>query len=140
MAIDKHSLANIAVDCGCGAGRHLEYLREQGFEVHGFDVEPEAMMVRGSFQERPVCASGRCETYTYPNATLVMAFSSLFFCSAGSFDEAWSRIGNSVVPVGIFFGMFMGKRDEWAAGETSFGQKKPSRRRTYNPILTGSTS
>ena len=83
-----HQLPNIAVDCGCGAGRHLAYLREKGFEVHGFDVEPEAMMVRGSFQERPVCVSGRCETYTYPNATLIMAFASLFFLLGREFRRS----------------------------------------------------
>lgn len=124
-AIDEHALINVAVDCGCGAGRHLAYLREQGFEVYGFDVEPDAIRwcedrFRGDDAVYLDVAS--FETYTYPEAALVMAFASLFFCPADGFEEAWSRIESSVVPGGIFFGMFMGKRDEWAQRETSFGK------------------
>ena len=32
-----------AVDCGCGAGADIAYLRENGFSVHGFDIEEESI-------------------------------------------------------------------------------------------------
>ena len=123
-AIHEQSLVNVAVDCGCGSGRHLAYLRDQGFEVHGFDIEPDAIRwcedrFNGDTSVHLDVAS--FETYAYPKAALVMAFASLFFCPADGFEEAWSRIVSSIVPGGIFFGMFMGTRDEWATRETSFG-------------------
>lgn len=30
---------NIAIDCGCGSGSDIAYLRGEGFIVHAFDVE-----------------------------------------------------------------------------------------------------
>jgi len=37
----------IAVDCGCGAGADIAYLRSQGYSVYAFDVEAEAIRLCG---------------------------------------------------------------------------------------------
>ncbi len=126
IAATKNSdLPRIAVDCGCGSGRHIAYLRSQHFLVHGFDIEPDAIewcqeRFKNDMDVHLDVAS--FENYNYPTASLVMAFASLFFCPATRFDEAWRRISDSVRAQGVFFGMFMGKRDEWAERKTSFGK------------------
>jgi len=33
----------IAIDCGCGAGADIQFLRVNGFTVHAFDIEEEAI-------------------------------------------------------------------------------------------------
>ena len=38
----KHDIVRV-LDAGCGTGRHLVYLAEQGFEVYGFDSSPHAV-------------------------------------------------------------------------------------------------
>ena len=33
----------VAIDCGCGAGSDIAFLRSNGFLVHAFDIEPESI-------------------------------------------------------------------------------------------------
>lgn len=35
--------SKIAIDCGCGAGSDIAFLRSKGFLVHGFDIDQESM-------------------------------------------------------------------------------------------------
>jgi len=108
----------VAIDCGCGAGSDIRYLRSRGFEVFGFDLEAESIR--------------RCETefgndtnvhlfqssftdFDYPAANLLVADASLFFCPTAEFPEVWGKISRSLVPGGIFVGGFLGPRDTMAS-------------------------
>jgi SAM-dependent methyltransferase len=41
-----------ALDLGCGAGRHLVYLMQQGFEVYGTDIDPRGLAHARSWLEQ----------------------------------------------------------------------------------------
>ncbi|MBL4679703.1 MAG: class I SAM-dependent methyltransferase [Pseudomonadales bacterium] len=110
-------LEKIAIDCGCGAGRNSEYLRNKGFEVHGFDPDNEAIEIcKKQFQDDDK-AHFSCDsfsTFKYPSASLVVASMSLFFCPALEFDASWKRITESLSVGGVFCGSFLGPNDSWA--------------------------
>lgn len=38
----NQSRTRVAVDCGCGTGSDIQYLAQQGYQVHGFDVNSDA--------------------------------------------------------------------------------------------------
>ena len=40
------------LDLGCGAGRHLVYLAQQGFEMYGTDIDPHGLARTRSWLER----------------------------------------------------------------------------------------
>ena len=42
-AVDLVHGERIAIDCGCGAGSDIAFLRSKGFTVYGFDVEEESI-------------------------------------------------------------------------------------------------
>ncbi|XOV86932.1 MAG: class I SAM-dependent methyltransferase [Pseudomonadota bacterium] len=85
----RNGLPKIAVDCGCGAGRNVGYLRSEGFEVHAFDVDSGAIdMCIQQFGD-DANAHFSCESFLsfdYPNASLIAATFSLFFCPATEFE------------------------------------------------------
>ncbi len=111
----------IAVDCGCGAGRDTAYLLEQGFEVHGFDVEKNALEIcRERFIDDPdvYLSLSSFELFDYPKVSLVNAGCSLFFCSPESFTLAWKKMTDSLEDGGLFCGDFLGYKDSWLEDES----------------------
>ena len=108
----------IAVDCGCGTGRDTLYLLEKGFLVHAFDRNAEALeQLRNATpltrQASLIASQQRFEQFEFPQANLVNASASLYFCSPSSFDQLWSRLITSLLPGGIFSGHLMGANDSW---------------------------
>ena len=53
-------------------------------------------------------------TYNYPDASLIVADASLFFCPAQEFSEVWRKITDALLPNGIFSGSFLGPEDTMA--------------------------
>ncbi|CAM3864673.1 class I SAM-dependent methyltransferase [Pseudomonas wadenswilerensis] len=106
---------NIAVDVGCGAGRNTRFLLQRGFVVHAYDNNPEALEHTRALGNQPqlFTACSSFESFDYPQAALITASSSLFFCQAQHFDEAWRRIVQALRTGGIFCGHFMGPMDSW---------------------------
>lgn len=107
----------ISVDCGCGAGSDIAFLRSEGFLVHGFDIEEESIeRCRKRFEnDRNVQLSqSDFSTFDYPSASLVVADASLFFCPKNEFNEVWRKIKESLIPKGIFCGSFLGSEDTMA--------------------------
>lgn len=110
----------IAVDCGCGAGSDIAFLRENGFTVHAFDIESEAIerCQRRFGRDRKVKLSrDSFGTFRYPRTSLIVAEASLFFCSNDEFNDAWKKIKDSLLPGGIFVGSFQGEEDTMAGPE-----------------------
>ncbi len=107
----------VAIDCGCGAGSDIAFLRSKGFFVHAFDIELESIarcQMRFSDDRNVVLSRDTFSAYKYPRASLVVADASLFFCSEDEFSVAWCRIKESLLPRGIFVGSFLGPEDTMA--------------------------
>ncbi len=113
------SLPRTAVDVGCGAGRDAMFLIEQGFTVHAFDNNDEAIARLRALAKQHLKVSllpqvSSFEQYDYPDAALITACSSLFFCHPDLFPAVWAKVTQSLLSGGIFCGHFMGPNDSWA--------------------------
>lgn len=109
-----------AIDCGCGAGRDIEYLNEQGFTVHGFDLEAESIeRCRSRFADHPNVhlTQSSFTDFEYPEAQLITADASLFFCPANDFPVVWQKISTALSSGGVFIGGFLGERDTMASDQ-----------------------
>jgi len=112
------TLPKIAIDCGCGSGRGIAFLLAQGFDVHAFDADPGAeAFCKERFAGEPNVrvTTATFASFSYPQAALLTAIYSLFFCPAGEWDTAWQKITAAIMPGGIFCGTFLGPNDSWAA-------------------------
>ena len=117
QAIDLVQGPRIAIDCGCGAGSDIAYLLARDFTVHAFDIESEAIArCNARFQNEAGLYLSRdtFNTFSYPQASLIVADASLFFCRSSEFNEVWSKITNALLPGGVFVGSFLGPRDAMA--------------------------
>lgn len=107
----------VAVDCGCGAGSDIEYLRNKGFIVHAFDIEEASIRLceeRFKSDEGVFLSQHSFSSYEYPKSDLVVADASLFFCPKQDFDDVWNKICRSINSGGIFCGSFLGPNDTMA--------------------------
>lgn len=117
QAVEKVSGPRIAIDCGCGAGSDIAYLRQQGFRVHAFDVEPTAIArCKDRFRDdsEVILQQASFSTFEFPPASLLVADASLFFCAENDFDPVWAKISSALLPDGIFVGSFLGPEDSMA--------------------------
>lgn len=117
LSLVGSDLPKIAIDCGCGAGRNVAFLRSQGFEVFAFDKDECAIKICSERFNEDQAAHFSCDsflTFEYPQAALVIASFSLFFCPANEFERSWESIRSAVIPGGVFYGTFLGPRDSWA--------------------------
>ncbi|MFL0803948.1 MAG: class I SAM-dependent methyltransferase [Agarilytica sp.] len=117
FAVNHLDENKIAIDCGCGAGADISYLVSNGFTVHGFDVEEEAISrctARFKNNNNVILSLASFSTYTYPKSSLVVADASLFFSPKPEFPTVWKKIYKSLYPGGIFCGSFLGEEDTMA--------------------------
>ena len=108
---------NVAIDCGCGAGSDVAYLLKCGFTVHAFDVEASAITrCQKRFSGDPMVhlTQASFADFSYPQASLIVADASLFFCPPDQFDAVWGHITNALVRGGVFVGSFLGQDDSMA--------------------------
>lgn len=107
----------VAVDCGCGAGSDIAYLRNEGFTVHAFDIEDESITLckdRFNNDEQVFLSKDSFSSYDYPMSSLIVADASLFFCRESEFESVWAKMSNSLGKGGIFCGSFLGANDTTA--------------------------
>ena len=81
-AVSLTGAARVAIDCGCGAGSDIAFLRQNGFTVHAFDIEEESIRrCRKRYSSDPGVHLSVADFsgFEYPNASLVVADASLFF-------------------------------------------------------------
>ncbi|HCH0397717.1 TPA: class I SAM-dependent methyltransferase [Vibrio parahaemolyticus] len=116
-ALQFHTLAKkIAVDAGCGTGRDSSFLLAQGFRVHAFENNSDAIKTcETRFSEQPnFSISQACfSDFDYPKCTLFIASASLFFCPKAHFENVWNQIDSSLPSGGVFCGDFLGVNDSW---------------------------
>lgn len=108
----------IAIDCGCGAGSDISYLRECDFTVHAFDIEEESVLLcneRFKNDKNVLLSKASFSGFVYPKASLVVADASLFFCPPSEFEVVWNNISQALTSSnGIFCGSFLGPNDTMA--------------------------
>jgi SAM-dependent methyltransferase len=107
----------VAIDCGCGAGSDISFLRSHDFFVHAFDIESESISrCRARFKDdsNVLLSHSSFNTFKYPNVSLIVADASLFFCPEDEFSEVWCKITNALIPNGVFSGSFLGPEDTMA--------------------------
>jgi SAM-dependent methyltransferase len=108
----------IAIDCGCGAGSGIAFLRENSFTVYAFDIEEESILLcneRFKNDNEVLLFQEGFSSFVYPKASLIVADASLFFCPPHEFEAVWNNISQSLMPDnGIFCGSFLGPNDTMA--------------------------
>jgi hypothetical protein len=118
FSVDLIGDDRVAIDCGCGAGADIKFLRENGFTIYAFDIEDESIaLCRNRFtgDDKVFLYQADFGSYIYPSASLVVVDASLFFCRQSEFTEVWGRISNSIAATnGIFCGSFLGPNDTMA--------------------------
>ncbi len=120
LAVSLVEEEKIAIDCGCGAGSDIDFLRSQGFQVCAFDIEPEAIArcnARFSGDTRVSLSVAGFQDFVYPSASLVVADASLFFCPPEHFALVWEKICQCLSPGGVFVGSFLGAEDTMAGAD-----------------------
>ena len=113
--VDK---SRVAIDCGCGAGSDIAFLRSKGFIVHAFDMEQESIarcQKRFGDDKDVLLSQATSTTFEYPRASLIVADASLYFCPEDELHLAWLRITASLLPGGIFVSSFLGPEDTMAS-------------------------
>lgn len=117
FAVEQLDQERTAIDCGCGAGSDIAFLRKSGFTVHAFDIEPasiERCQRRFAADSKVHLSVDSFSTFKYPSASLVVADASLFFCPMGEFESVWASIVHALPAGGIFCGSFLGPEDTMA--------------------------
>ena len=120
LAVELVDGPKVAIDCGCGAGSDIAFLRANEFLVHAFDVESESIArCRKRFRDdgNVILSQDSFSTFDYPSVSLISADASLFFCPETEFGEVWRKITESLLPRGIFVGSFLGPEDTMAGSE-----------------------
>jgi len=120
---------SVVIDCGCGSGADISYLRNCGFVVYAFDIEIEAISIceeRFAGDDKVFLFQDSFTSFKYPNASLVNADASLFFCGMNQFDSVWANISDALIPNGIFCGSFLGLDDGMAGGDIDKGAYWPN--------------
>lgn len=112
----EQSDCKVAVDCGCGTGNDTAFLLDQGYEVHAYDQQADAIRIcQRRFGDAPglQLKEASFESFQYPPAGLIVAHSSLFFSAEHSFGQCWDKIRTALVSQGVFCGDFLGTDDSW---------------------------
>ncbi|EJX1092986.1 TPA: class I SAM-dependent methyltransferase [Vibrio vulnificus] len=118
----NESNLKVATDCGCGTGSDIEYLEQRGFQVHGFDINPDSVSIcrdRFGLKSFVDIVESSFELFDYPKSGVVIANSSLFFADPDKFKSTWGKIKSSLEVGGVFAGDFMGFKDSWASNYRS---------------------
>ncbi|KEQ17302.1 class I SAM-dependent methyltransferase [Endozoicomonas numazuensis] len=106
----------VALDCGCGTGSDTAYLLSQSYSVVAFDINQESVEFCSKRFADESAVTIHCtdfESFTYPDAGLVVANASLFFAHPESFPIIWQKIRAAIPIGGVFCGDFLGPEDEW---------------------------
>jgi trans-aconitate methyltransferase len=119
FALDRFAAPGFAIDLGCGDGRDTIELLRRGWPVLAIDSEPAAIERLAARPDLPdprrlETRIASFETAVWPEADLVNASFSLFFCPTDAFPALWRKIAVSLAPGGRFAGHLLGARDSWA--------------------------
>ena len=101
------------IDVGCGSGRNIIYFLRNGYEVHGIDIDPNAianvqalsikLVPENAVENFSVC---KAENLPYPDSSFDLAICSAvlhFAKSTDHFDEMIKSIWRVLKPKGYLF-------------------------------------
>jgi SAM-dependent methyltransferase len=120
-----------AVDLGCGSGIDTLAILERGWRVFATDAEAEGIRRLRSRVPAELTSAlrttvARMEEVELPEADLIWAGFSLFFCPQRRWSEVWPKVRDAVRPGGRFGGQILGERDTWAPDQeiSSFSREQ----------------
>lgn len=110
------NLPLVAVDCACGAGNESAFLLSQNYQVYAFDTaEISEKICHTRFQDQAYFQFSKqtFENYSFPQASIIIALLSLFFCQPVHFQAVFNSICNALPQGGIFVVDLLGDQDAW---------------------------
>lgn len=121
----------VALDAGCGTGRHAGFLAEQGFETIGIDATEGMLAVARSKHPDVDFRTGRLEALPVEDDSVDLITSALAVCHAPDLDAVFGEFARAVRPGGtvivsdphpttVQFGGVAGFRAPGAAPEQGF--------------------
>jgi SAM-dependent methyltransferase len=100
------------LDLGCGVGRHLVYLGQQGFEMHGLDISPAGVeRCRKELEQHQLQATVRVAdmlAIPYPDQSFdwVLSVQVIYHTTAATLEQAIQHVRDKLRPGGFFFVTF----------------------------------
>jgi tellurite methyltransferase len=100
------------LDLGCGVGRHLVYLGQQGFEMHGLDISPAGVeRCRKELEQHQLQATVRVAdmlAIPYPDQSFdwVLSVQVIYHTTAATLERAVQHVRDKLRPGGFFFVTF----------------------------------
>jgi SAM-dependent methyltransferase len=100
------------LDLGCGVGRHLVYLSQQGFETHGLDISSTGVeRCRKELERHQVQATVQVAdmlAIPYPDQSFdwVLSVQVIYHTTAATLKQAIQHVCDKLKPGGFFFVTF----------------------------------
>jgi SAM-dependent methyltransferase len=113
-----------ALDLGCGSGRHIRLLKDQGLDVTASDVSLEGLRSAARFSSRLVLCENRLLPFRDKAFDLVVAWGSLHY---GLKDDTRTMIletGRILKPGGILMATLRSERDTALKGGKDLGNNQ----------------
>ncbi|KXK25814.1 MAG: Cypemycin methyltransferase [candidate division WS6 bacterium OLB20] len=124
------------IDLGCGSGRHLVPLAEEGFDVQGIDFSPSAVdlaqkwLMEKNLPGRASVADIHEEVKAFGDASFdaAIAVDSLHYQTSGEFIDTLKEINRMLKTGGLLFLVVPSKISDEAAPEHTFRFNEPALR------------
>jgi tellurite methyltransferase len=100
------------LDLGCGVGRHVVYLGQQGFEMHGVDISPAGVeRCRKELEQHQLQATVQVAdmlAIPYPDQSFdwVLSVQVIYHTTADALQRAIQHVRGKLRPGGFFFVTF----------------------------------
>jgi SAM-dependent methyltransferase len=100
------------LDLGCGVGRHLIYLGQQAFEMHGLDISPVGVercrkeLAQHQLQATVQVADMLAIPYPDHSFDWVLSVQVIYHTTAATLKQAIQHVGDKLRPGGFFFVTF----------------------------------
>jgi tellurite methyltransferase len=111
-AVMKDQKVMKVLDLGCGVGRHLVYLSQQGFDTHGLDISPAGVercqkeLAQHQLQATVQVADMFAIPYPDQYFDWVLSVQVIYHTTAAALDQAIQHVRDKLKPEGFFYVTF----------------------------------